>query len=365
MPLLLVIDDVGWWNGENGSHKNEPYRTGINRAHCVDDYLAIIELARKTNMRIPVGMVLCEWSRNNVLRKVPSSTWLGNAWRDCVPVDKLEHAASILNKNHKYLEICLHAVGHEFWGNNIMTRAEWANSNGVMRQQDQVKAHLDVFGKIMEQNQLGGFPVSFIPAAFYHAFGEKNGIAAILKHYGIKFISTDFEKMKKTKKIQNKYFGVDNGLPTIDRGDNGIEWFETNPNIADKTFEGPICGIHWANILHLNPQKNMKVVESWVKKINFYRQLFDRILAKDIYDCWTQLVYHSLADIYLNDNILYFDFSKIKKMDLPFLNDSFHIKIETIKRIDIPESMIENISENSYRYVIKIEARNFMSLRLE
>ncbi len=363
MPLLLVIDDVGWWSGKDGSHKNEPYRTGINRDHCIDDYLAIIELAKKINMKIQIGMVLCEWSRNNILRKVPSATWLGASWKDSVPIDKLDYAVSILNENHKHLEICLHAVGHEFWENNIMTRAEWADSNGTMRNQDQVKAHLDVFQGIMKQNQLGDFPVSFIPAAFLHTFGAKNGIAAILKDYGIKFISMPFESMKKTNKIQNKYFGIDNGIPTVDRGDNGIPWFETNPNIADKTFEGPICGIHWANILHSNPKKNMNTVALWSEKINFHGQLFDRIIAKDTFDCWTQLVYHCLTDIHFNNNTIYFDFSKIEKMDLPFLNDSFHVKLETTKKINIPKSMIENISGN--RYIIKIEVENFTSIKME
>ena len=33
MPLQVVIDDVGWWSGEDGSTRQEPYRTGINRNH--------------------------------------------------------------------------------------------------------------------------------------------------------------------------------------------------------------------------------------------------------------------------------------------------------------------------------------------
>ncbi len=33
MPLQVVIDDVGWWSGEDGSERQEPYRTGIDRRH--------------------------------------------------------------------------------------------------------------------------------------------------------------------------------------------------------------------------------------------------------------------------------------------------------------------------------------------
>lgn len=361
MPLLLVIDDVGWWSGENGGHKNEPYRTGINRDHCLADYLAIIELAKRINMRIQIGMVLCDWSRNNILAKIPSTTWLGTSWKDPVSIDKLDYVANVLNENCKHLEICLHAVGHEFWEGNIMTRAEWADSNGIMRDKEQVKAHLDVFREIMHQNQLGDFPVSFIPAAFLHTFGEGNGIATILKDYGIRFISTPFERMKGAKQIQNKYFGIDNGIPTVDRGDNGIPWFETNPSIADKIFEGPICGIHWANILHSDAEQNMNTVELWAEKINSYGQMFDRIIAKDTFDCWTQLVYHCLADIHFVDNTMFFDFSKIKKMGIPFLNDSFHIKLETTKKINDYGNIIER---SGNRYIIKIEVEKTNSIKM-
>lgn len=32
--LIVVIDDVGWWNGFGGSAVNQPFRTGIGRWHC-------------------------------------------------------------------------------------------------------------------------------------------------------------------------------------------------------------------------------------------------------------------------------------------------------------------------------------------
>jgi hypothetical protein len=33
VPMQVVIDDVGWWSGEDGSKGQEPYRTGISRNH--------------------------------------------------------------------------------------------------------------------------------------------------------------------------------------------------------------------------------------------------------------------------------------------------------------------------------------------
>jgi hypothetical protein len=353
LPLFLVIDDVGWWNGKNGSHKNEPYRTGIDREHCIEDYLAIIELGKKINMRIQAGMVLCDWSRDNILKKVPTATWMGSEWNDTTSTDKLDEVASFLNENPQYIELCLHAVGHEFWDDGVMTRAEWGEANGTMRPIEQIKAHLDVFGKIMKQNGLGDFPVSFIPAAFCHAFGEKDGIATILKDYGIKFISTPFDCMKKSKKNDTELFGIDNGIPTVNRGCSGIKWFEMNPSLDDRIFSEAICGIHWPNILHPDPKQNMTTVTAWAEKINSYSKLFRRVLARDTFDFWTQLAHYSFTDISFHDNKISFDFSKLEKMNLPFLNDSFRIKIKTERKIDISKHLIEDISDNCYTIKIK------------
>lgn len=47
MPIQIVIDDVGWWSGEDGNKRQEPYRTGIGRNHVPADYRAIVDLGIK------------------------------------------------------------------------------------------------------------------------------------------------------------------------------------------------------------------------------------------------------------------------------------------------------------------------------
>nr|NJM03197.1 hypothetical protein [Desulfobacula sp.] len=77
MPLLVSIDDVGWWKGANGSGVNQPFRTGMPRDHVPEDYLALADLGRRLDMRLLAGFVLCEWDRGHILRNLPSSTWMG------------------------------------------------------------------------------------------------------------------------------------------------------------------------------------------------------------------------------------------------------------------------------------------------
>src|SRR5688572_18466494 len=80
MPLQIVIDDVGWWNGEDGSARGEPYRTGIARDHCAADYHAIVSLGRQLGMRPQAAFIASEWDTRNILRRLPSCTWMGVAW---------------------------------------------------------------------------------------------------------------------------------------------------------------------------------------------------------------------------------------------------------------------------------------------
>lgn len=80
MPLQVVIDDVGWWSGNDGSMRQEPYRTGINRNYVPADYKAIVDLGRALDIRPQAALVLCEWDRENILKHLPTSTWMGSNW---------------------------------------------------------------------------------------------------------------------------------------------------------------------------------------------------------------------------------------------------------------------------------------------
>jgi len=173
MPLLVVVEDVGWWQGQDGSSINEPFRSDMGRNHCLEDYQALFLLAKRLQMRIQLSMVLCEWDRSNLLRHVPTATWMAEDWRNPYRrEDILEEAADFLRTNSDHLEIGLHGVGHEFWKNKKMERSEFHDSDNIMRSPDLIRQHLDAFGDIMEENGLGPFPRAFVPPALHYSFGN-------------------------------------------------------------------------------------------------------------------------------------------------------------------------------------------------
>ena len=186
MPIQIVIDDVGWWSGEDGNERQEPYRTGISRNHVPADYQAIVDLGIKLGVRPQAATILCEWDRENILRNLPTSTWMREKWDNSKWVGAwLDEAADIIRNNQNHYELTMHGVGHEYWQDENFTRAEWADRSGQMRPLDQVELHLDYFAKLMDQNQLGPFPTSFVPTAFLHGFGltgeHKISMAGVIK----------------------------------------------------------------------------------------------------------------------------------------------------------------------------------------
>ena len=200
MPIQVVIDDVGWWNGHNGSQQQEPFRTGIARNHVPEDYQAIVDLGRALNIRPQAAMILCEWDRKDILRKLPTATWMGANWDNSKWVGPwMDKAADIIRNNRAHYELTMHGVGHEYWTDGKFTRAEWAERNGTMRPLDQVEAHLDAYAELLEQNQLGPFPTAWVPCAFYHGFGpigeSKISAAEVVNKRGIAYINTPFNIM--------------------------------------------------------------------------------------------------------------------------------------------------------------------------
>jgi hypothetical protein len=134
MPLQVVIDDVGWWSGNDGSMRQEPYRTGINRNHVPADYKAIVDLGRALDIRPQAALVLCEWDRENILKHLPTSTWMGSNWDNSKWVGPcLEEAAEIIRQNQEHMEITLHGLGHEYWQGGSAKLAELNNTfSGVV-----------------------------------------------------------------------------------------------------------------------------------------------------------------------------------------------------------------------------------------
>ncbi len=364
MPVQVVIDDVGWWSGEDGSKRQEPYRTGINRNHVPADYQAIADLGRKLGIRPQAAFILCEWDKENILRQVPTSTWMGERWDNSKWVGPwLEEAAEIIRNNQNYFELTVHGIGHEYWEGGTFTRAEWSDSNGQMRPLDQVELHLDYFDKLMNQHNLGLFPKSFVPAAFRHSFGPSEGrkisLAEILGKHGITYINTPFSSMDNKERAQYGYFGIDANLMTIDRGSDEFLWL-TFPADPSSELNRPTCGLHWPNMLHPDPGKNSEIVERWVSYLKPYNEKQDMMLAPNSVSFQHQLAHHTLTKVKPEKNSIALNFSEADKLTGIIGKGELTLKIITDKPhkfkshdLDIKSQSLQKGSE--FLYVLNLE----------
>jgi hypothetical protein len=355
MPIQVVIDDVGWWSGRDGSKQQEPYRTGIPRNHFPEDYAAIVQLGRSLGIRPQAALILCEWDRNNILRKLPSSTWMGPEWDNRKWVGPwLDKAAEIIANHSENIEITLHGIGHEYWIDGKFTRAEWADTSGIMRPLDQVEAHLDAYAAIMRQNQLGPFPRSFVPTAFLHGFGptgeHRQSLAEILKPRGIEYINTPFDNMRNREAVDPAVFGFDAGVITIDRGQDLLPW-DTLGAPPSGELRGPTCGMHWPNLLHLDPAHNSESVEAWVHFLRPFQDSMETLLAPDSESFRTQLIHHYCTQLQLADEGFQIDFTKVDVLSHPLKRQELTVKMKSpwpvsIKSDDINISLLSSIKKD-------------------
>ncbi|WP_339923157.1 hypothetical protein [uncultured Cyclobacterium sp.] len=366
MPIQIVIDDVGWWSGEDGHTRQKPYRTGINRNHVPADYQAIVELGEKLDVRPQAATILCEWDRENILRNLPTSTWMRGKWDNSKWVGPwLDEAAAIIRDNQKHYELTMHGVGHEYWQDENATRAEWADTSGTMRPLDQVALHLDYFEKLMAQNQLGPFPTSFVPTAFLHGFGltgaHKISMASVLKKRGINYINTPFYNMYNAEGAQYGLFGIDAGVMTVDRGKDLLDW-DVFGGTPTGILTGPTCGLHWPNMLHEDPSRNSEIVDGWIKHLAPYKDKPETLLARNSSSFRNQLVHHVCTKLSLHEEKIKIDFLETNKLRDHLNENPLTIKIESKRKltftsddVKLADSKILQKKDN-YLYTLEIES---------
>lgn len=80
--------------------------------------------------------------------------------------------------------------------------------------------------------------------------------------------------MRNAESVKHGLFGFDAGVMTVDRGIE-IECLEcsekgsgqgsyiggTISSVPTGRLAGPTCGIHWPSILHIDPNRNLEIVE--------------------------------------------------------------------------------------------------------
>ncbi len=330
MPVFLVVEDVGWWQGGDGSSCQEPYRNNLARPHCLEDYQALAHLAKRLSMRIALGMVMCEWDRTDFLKDIPGATWMGRAWNNQKNRRRnLDRAADYLNAHGHLLEIALHGVGHEFWQNGQMERSEFHDRDGNMRPENIVVRHLEAFVGLLDQNHILTRPRLFIPPALNHSFGD-HSIQPLLRKFGIDYVATRFSRARQFKAPRHPKLTWESGVTLLERGGAPVAWNVTASPPAWNDSQ-PVLPLHWANLLHAQPERNLEIVDPWADLLIAKTSGPDLILAEDAAACWRQAAAFYLAEVKNENNQIVIDLDRIPK--IASIRGVFAIKIQGRLRV--------------------------------
>nr|WP_321403198.1 hypothetical protein [uncultured Desulfobacter sp.] len=328
MPLLVTIDDAGWWLGQDESAIDRPFRTGMPRPHCPEDYTALVAMGRSLDMKIPAGFVLCEWDQTRLLRDVPSATWMAGQWESPFtdPATK-EKAAQIIQNGKEYLEVAVHGVGHEFWDRGRMLRSEFHDTQGKMRSRDLVKKHLDYFFKLMSSFGLAHEPRLFIPPALHHGFGNgAKSFQAIARTFGIQYISLVFSRAGCHLAPQFPGLGWEEGVLLMERGVSQTKWHQVAAP-PEFNFTSPILALHWANILHADPDRNMEVIHAWSDFIKKKAKKNKVVLAEDFAACLTQYLNATQSRIQVGEREITVSLDWLPKVPSKALTDTLFFSV--------------------------------------
>lgn len=325
MPVFPVIEDVGWWQGADGSAAQQPFRNGFPRRHCLADYRALVRLAGRLGVRIGLGMVLGEWDRSNVLRTIPGATWLGDSWDNRENQGSwLEATAEYLRGHRDLLELGLHGLCHEFWNDGKMERSEFHDRHGTMRSPEVIRAHLTAFATILEQNGFSEFPRLFFPPALHHSFGNGGeSIQAILASYGIRHVITRLARARRFAPPLDEKITWECGVGLLERGISPVPW-NAPASSPGWDFSGPILPLHWGNLLHPDPERSIEVIDGWADLLLAGTAGPERILVKNYDSCWRQAAIFYFARLSAVGASFVVDL-RAQPEDLPNRHDAFFL----------------------------------------
>jgi len=259
-------------------------------------------------------------------------------------------------------------LGHEFWEKGVASRTEFHDFNGNMRNRDELIKHFDLFTEIYENSGIKApLPEIFIPPALKHSFGNNEaGFQPILRDFGFRFVITVFDKAKKYAPPLYKNFTKECGVTLLERGVSPVKWNEISAKPVF-SFKWPVLSLHWSNILHFYPEKNISVVKNWADFLIDGANRHGFIILPDAKEALVQLIYSNLAEIKISGKDAIINLEKAREV-LPNLpENSLYVKIDVNpeKPIKIKGGSIISITEQeNAETIVRIKPAKNRNIKL-
>ncbi len=324
--LQIVVDDLGWFCGDDDRESGGASRSGMTRRHCYKDYEAINKLGEALDQKIFCAFCLGEWDPDNRLRKFPTMSKYGEGWDNAsyIDIEETRKCAEVINAS-PYIDFALHGMGHGYYSddNENTDRSDYYKKVGkqtVLTGEEYIRGILDAFFEIKEYYGINKEVTSFVPPSGAYRIDE---LSKILADYGIKYVSTPLRFAKcEGEKPADIFFEGD--IITMDRYNDITHWDQHSIDYSEMKPKTNTFGSHWPNWLHIDPDRNDEVIKSAIKY--FYRCAEDQstIISRDMRFCVTQTMFWKLATVTENnDGSAVIDITNVPRHEN--MNDVFYI----------------------------------------
>ena len=345
IPLAYqtVVDDIGWFTGDDDRHKGLPSRTGMPRKHVAEDYAVINEIGKRINQKITGAFVIGEWDKNNRMTGKPHMTPKPDEW-DCKSKINMQEAERCFEtiESSEYIDISLHGLLHSYWDEEmghddqqyyIRPRKGCSeNQRKVPVSDEYFEKCIDTFFDIYRDWGFTKQINTFVSPG--SAFGPPElsyGFARVLRERGFKYWANYWNDVKTSTVIE--------GLTFCSKGTGCVEWnvYDVNPAILPDYVvahndgvvrpKGTIFGLHWPNFLRFDPKKNVEVIDAWV---DFYRrqgEVFGLMISRDMGFAARQAIYERYTKITYGEKEIILDFADVDASGAIDIGNTMYISL--------------------------------------
>ena len=322
----IIVDDVGWFNGNDERMKGGSARSGIPRFHTPDDVRALNAIAEGLNTKIGCSIVLGEWDINNRLRGVPHVTADEENWDVKSKID--------MNYAKAYFEALEESAGLEYYVHGLMHAYYIDGKHHTGRQ---------YYPAIYDENNKDIGFIWLPKEEFYHMielfyeiyrdWGFKKELKTFVCPCGCRGSVYDEGNLEYAEVLRS--FGVEywaNGWMDHDKNVDTIggmitskgrciaPWnaYGINPKYLkplDNKKVDTHLGAHLANFIRIDPEDNFEYVDAWIKYFRDVTGVFGRMLARDNADSSSQSLYARFAKVEKCEGGYIIDLSEVDSLD--------------------------------------------------
>jgi len=317
VALQFCFDDVGWDNGRDLRSEHKASRSGIPRYHAIEDYKMLHEFGKALGQKIWAPLCLADWDKDNLLRGQVGITHNPYGWdrKSEINYELLEEARDILDGS-EYIELVIHGLLHGVYDENgkLIHELEYfkmieedGKRKMVINSDEDFNNRIRLFFEIYNGWGFTKKIRSFVSPCGFGSADESmvDDLAVRLEKLGIKYwanggfpfkgptgVYRDIAVMKKGGSYNGKY----GPMPPWEGYD--LDPDLLMPFVDERNHGGTnMVGMHWTNLLRLNPKRDFDYLPEWINYFNRERETFGTMIAKDVEFSVTQQFYNLYAKV--------------------------------------------------------------------